>query len=98
MQSIFLLPIPAPTQHRQLIGHSTLRTVAGLRDDVIVSGAGSKGAVLEPTPSLPSPAFLLACPPVFLHPRLELAYLQLFGASLEREQLLIVQARAVEMS
>ena len=49
MQSIFLLPIPAPTQQRQLIGHSTLRAVAGLRDDVIVSGAGSKGAVLEPT-------------------------------------------------
>lgn len=97
MQSIFLLPIPAPTQHRQLIGHSTLRTVPGLRDDVIVSGAGSKGAVLEPTPSLPSPAFFWLVH-LFLHPRLELAYLQLFGASLEREQLLIVQARAVEMS
>lgn len=39
---------------------------------------------------------LLASLPVFLYPGLKLSYLQLFRASLEREQPLTKQARPVE--
>lgn len=52
--------------------------------------------MLRPMPSDFSSSTLLTSLPVFLCPGLELLHLQLFGASVEREQPLTMWARAVE--